>query len=355
MGNGDEVDLSLVEVLQVPGDSAAYDASCKRVLSDRMILAHILKACIEEYGSCPAREVAWDLIEGEPGLRATPVHRTIDATPKIRGLRGEDTSPGEGTVYYDLLFRALLPLADNLTELAETGPDSVLVDVEAQLDFHPGYPLFERAQYYCARMLSAQYGTEFMGSRYELLRKVYSIWICMRPPKGLSGSVVRWPASYAPHVMSGDASLSRDWGRGLACVVVVCVGAPGSEGIAGLLGTLFSAQLGAEQKVELLEDVYHISATDALKEGVASMEMGVFAKAAILEGLEEGYERGMRRGMEEGVERGLEQGLEQGRSDAMAQCVRSLMSSMGMTLDEAFDALAMDDALRGRCRELLGA
>ncbi len=52
----------------------------------------------------------------------------------------------------------------------------LIINIEAQNDFYPGYPLIKRGIYYCSRMISAQYGTEFKNSHYENIKKVYSIW-----------------------------------------------------------------------------------------------------------------------------------------------------------------------------------
>ena len=49
-------------------------------------------------------------------------------------------------------------------------------------DFYPGYPIVKRNLYYCCRLVSSQYGTDFTNSHYEKIKKVYSIFICMNPP-----------------------------------------------------------------------------------------------------------------------------------------------------------------------------
>ena len=36
----------------------AYDEACKRVLSERGIMAHILKACTEEFKDCDLQDIA---------------------------------------------------------------------------------------------------------------------------------------------------------------------------------------------------------------------------------------------------------------------------------------------------------
>ena len=52
----------------------------------------------------------------------------------------------------------------------------------------------ENAQcvYYCSRMISAQYGTEFVKSNYQNVRKVYSIWICLDVPKEWENTITRY-------------------------------------------------------------------------------------------------------------------------------------------------------------------
>ena len=41
--------------------------------------------------------------------------------------------------------------------------------------------IVKRNLYYCCRLVSSQYGTEFTNSHYEKIKKVYSIFICMNP------------------------------------------------------------------------------------------------------------------------------------------------------------------------------
>ena len=162
--------------------SARYDAACKRVLSEKSILAWIMKSCLEEYQDCNVQEIAEKYIEGQPQVASVPVLPDEDGTV-IHGMDTQDTSLREGTVTYDIRFRAIVP---------GTGEHiSLIVNVEAQNDYYPGYPLLMRGVYYCCRMVSAQYGREFTGPNYGKLKKVYSIWICMNPPKGKENTINR--------------------------------------------------------------------------------------------------------------------------------------------------------------------
>ncbi len=47
-----EDETTIAQGLHTTDDSAGYDAACKRVLSEKAILARIMKACLEEYKSC---------------------------------------------------------------------------------------------------------------------------------------------------------------------------------------------------------------------------------------------------------------------------------------------------------------
>ena len=87
----------------------------------------------------------------------------------------------EGTVRYDIMFRAILPQGQEKIEL--------IINIEAQKDFYPGYPLIKRGIYYGCRMISSQYGTIFINSHYEKIQKVYRIWICFNPPEKRKNSI----------------------------------------------------------------------------------------------------------------------------------------------------------------------
>lgn len=78
--------------------SQAYDAVCKCVLSEKSILAWILKSCLDEYRDCSIQEIAEKYIEGQPQVGEVPV--LPDTAPRIHGLDMEDKSTVEGTVLY---------------------------------------------------------------------------------------------------------------------------------------------------------------------------------------------------------------------------------------------------------------
>ena len=146
-----EVETTLAETMGTAGEKAGYDAACKRLLSEKSILAWIMKSCLTEYQDCSIKDIVEKYIEGQPSVESVPV-APDQTNPVIRGMRTEDISQTEGTVTYDVRFYAYAPGTDELIRL--------IVNVEAQQRYNAGYPLLKRAIYYCSRMISAQYGTE---------------------------------------------------------------------------------------------------------------------------------------------------------------------------------------------------
>ena len=135
-------------------ESTVYDNVCKKLLGNKVILAWIMKSCMEEYEDCSIEEITQKYIEGEPQISDTAVHQDeVLEQLKIKGLNTEDKSITEGTVVYDIRYQSTAPEAGGIIRL--------IINVEAQNDFYPGYPIIMRSMYYCSRMISAQYGTEF--------------------------------------------------------------------------------------------------------------------------------------------------------------------------------------------------
>jgi len=57
-------ETTIAHGLHSTDDSAGYDAACKRVLSEKAILARIMKACLDEYKDCTVNDIAEKYIEG---------------------------------------------------------------------------------------------------------------------------------------------------------------------------------------------------------------------------------------------------------------------------------------------------
>lgn len=181
-----EIENILAKNITAAGVKAAYDAACKRLLANKTILAWIMKSCLEEYKDYHVNEIAEKYIESPQIAEATvnPDEVTNDNSEQIRGANVEDSTIQEGTITYDIRFLAIVPGTGDTIRL--------IINIEAQNDFYPGYPIIKRALYYCSRMISSQYSSEFTGSHYEKIKKVYSIFICSKPPKKRKNTITRY-------------------------------------------------------------------------------------------------------------------------------------------------------------------
>ena len=80
-----EVNTPIAEDIQATDQNAQYDSACKRLLSEKIILAWIMKSCLEEYRDCDVKEIAEKYIEGEPQVGEVA---EMLGEPRPRPLRG---------------------------------------------------------------------------------------------------------------------------------------------------------------------------------------------------------------------------------------------------------------------------
>ena len=282
---------------QAKAQKKAYDEACKRVLSERGIMAHILKACTEEFKDCDLQDIAQRYIQGEPSISRIAVEPEA-ISPRIESEQTEDKSGTEGTVYYDIRFHAVAPGDGKLIQL--------IINLEAQNDFNPGYPLLKRAVYYCGRMISSQYGTVFVKSHYEKIQKVYSIWICTMPTKKWEYNISRYRLTEDHLIGHTQAERSH---YDLISIVLVCLGSKSHKqlkGILRLLNMLLLDNMGSQEKQELLAKEFNVTVTPHLEKGVATM-------CNLSEGIERrGEKRGRKLGEEVGEKRGRKLGEKRG-------------------------------------------
>ena len=297
---------TLAKMISTAGEKAAYDRACKRLLANKIILAWIMKSCLEEYRDCEISEIASKYIEGEAQISEVAVHPDEEAEfQQITGLNTEDNTINEGTVTYDIRFRAIVP---------GTGEKiSLIINIEAQNDFYPGYPIVKRNLYYCCRLVSSQYGTEFTNSHYEKIKKVYSIFICMNPPNYRKNTINQYSIQeekvlglYEENVLNYD----------MLTALIICLGDADAEeatGILKLLEVLLSTERSTEEKKKILQEDFNIKMTQELEREVSEMC-----------NLSDGVER-------KGIAKGIVEGI--------ATSIRKLMESMGWTIEQAMDAL----------------
>lgn len=267
----------------------------------KIILAWIMKSCLEEYRGSEISEIASKYIEGETQVSEAAVHPDEEAgSLQIRGLNTEDSTINEGTVTYDIRFRAIVP---------GTGERiSLIINVEAQNDFYPGYPIVKRNLYYCCRLVSSQYGTEFTNSHYEKIKKVYSIFICMNPPNYRKNTINQY--SIQEESLIGEFGDNVEY-YDLLTGIIICLGDADDErsGILKLLEVLLSSERSTKEKKKILQEDFGIKMTQELESEVSEM-------CNLSEGVEQ-----------KGIAKGI------------ITSIRNLMESMGWSIEQAMDAL----------------
>lgn len=256
------------------------DNLCKRIISNKRILAWIMKSCVEEYKECSIEDIEEKYIEGTPD-------KIKKYEPYIEGSRNEDTSNGEQSVFFDIKFNSLVPRDEHMITL--------IINVECQSDFYPGYPLLKRAVYYSGRMISSQYGTVFSNSHYEKLRKVYSIWICLNPPRYRRNTINIY--SLVENQLVGSVAEKKE-NYDLITVAMICIGDDEDEncgGVLKLLSVLFSKEKNLAEKMKLIEKEFDIPMTQSMEEEVS--QMCNYARYVKLEGIKEGVKEGIKEGV----------------------------------------------------------
>ena len=318
-----EINTPIAEDIHIVGDNAKFDASCKRLLSEKSILAWIRKSCLEEYRDCDVKDIAEKYIEGQPEVGVVPVAPDETNAARVRGIRNEDATLTEGTVTYDIRFLALAPVSGELIQM--------IVNVEAQDHFDPGYPLIKRGIYYCSRMISAQYGTEFTHAQYQKIKKVYSIWVCMTPPEERRNSITRY--RLVEENLVGDVKeQARNYD--LLSVIMLCLGGAGREnydGVLKLLDVLLSTEAGEAEKKRVLQSDFDIPMTQTLE-----------SEVQVMCNLSQGV-----------LEKGIEKGMEKGKVEGLLTAIKNLMASMGWSAEQAMEALRVPETDRQKYTGLL--
>ena len=257
-----EQENALAQDIQRSKD-AQYDAVCKRLLAYKEFLARIMQRCVVEFKDCTIDDIVNKYIEGEPHVAEIGVHPNTSNANLITGMNTEDKSMNEALVTYDIIFYALAPKDGSLIKL--------ILNVEAQNDASPGYPLTKRALYYCGRMLSAQYGREFVKSEYDRLKKVYSIWICTDGPLYKQNTINIYSVKEDSFIGEHAEPVSN---YDLLTVVMIYT----ADDFMGLqndvikmLSVLLSRNLHAKERMNILQDSFDIAMTEEVKQEVDEM------------------------------------------------------------------------------------
>ena len=267
------MNTALARNIDYSEDKIRYDAACRNILADKHILAWILKGTLTEYKNNTIEEILKCI---EPPEIATARVEDTNAPERVVGISDSDKNLFEGDIFYDIRFSA--STKDTLSNL--------IINIEEQNDFYPGYPILKRATYYCGRMISAQNGTIFSGQDYGKLRKVVSIWICPNPPKKQEYTILRYATKEEQVIGESKRPVSE---YDLTSIILISLGSPEERkenDVLKLLSVLLSTEIEPKNKKGILEDSFKIPMTAKMIEEVINM-------GSVIDGVE-------RRGIEKG-------------------------------------------------------
>lgn len=255
---------------------AQYDASAKRLLGQKHILAHILVKTVNEFKGMNPKDIV-PLIEGEPCISTVPVEPGLTNTitenngERLIGLNGENAEINEGLIRFDIIFyvhmpfEGVMPSSDGIKgELSQ-----IIINVEAQKSEPTEYDILNRAIFYVSRMISSQKGRDFENSNYNDIRRVYSIWVCMNMDKNSMSHI---------HLTKDDIIDTYHWKGNLELLNIVMLGLAKelpkhdeTYELHRLLGALLSKELTINEKLTIIGNEYNIPVEENFRRDVNIM------------------------------------------------------------------------------------
>ena len=262
------MDTEIKNAVSAADEDAQYDQKAKRLLGNKIILAHILVKTIDEFKGMNPKDVV-SFIEGEPFISVVPVEPGLtniereENGQRIVGLNTENAEINEGLIRFDIICYVRM----------KDGISQVILNVEAQKDEPTSYYLLNRAVFYVSRLVSSQKERDFVKTNYNDIKRVFSIWVLMN----MDGNSMAYV-----HLVKDDLLGSYPWKGGIDLLNIVLIGianelqAHSNEHddkyeLHRLLSTLLSMELSVDEKFEIMEKEYSIPLDDRIREDVSEM------------------------------------------------------------------------------------
>lgn len=281
---------TLSEALHYTDKKATFDTNAKRILANKQVLARILKKTVSEFKELSFPEIM-SCIEDEPQISTVLVHPGMTSLSSITGMANEDKIPGEGNVFFDIRFYARVPYRNDTVK--------IIINVEAQKNFHPGYHLETRGVFYCARLISAQLNTEFKEPDYDELKKVYSIWICFESTREQANAISEYKIT-KHDILKGIRDNKDAYDKMSIIMITLNPEASSEDQFIDMLNCLFHEN-DIKTKKEALSSQYGFAISDDFGK---ELNLMCNLSEALIE-----------KGIEKGIKQGRSEGLMQGRSE----------------------------------------
>ena len=256
------MNTEITNAVNAANDRAQYDERAKRLLGHKSILAHILVDTVEEYKGMNPKDVV-KYIEGEPKIGVVPTEPGLTNVngdgKRLVGMNTENTEINEGTINFDIVF--YVRMKDGLSQ--------IIVNVEAQKDMPTEYHILNRAIFYVCRLVSSQKERDFVNKKYDDIKQVYTIWICMNMPED----------STDYYCLANKKVLGNcRWEGKQDMLNIVLIGLAKElprqdekHELHRLLGALLSKSLTQSEKLNIIEKEYDIPLEEDLRKDVSVM------------------------------------------------------------------------------------
>lgn len=243
----------LTKDIALANGKARYDAYCKRILANKSILTWILKFTVSEFAEMTFSQIR-NCIDGDPEISSERIEPGY-TNSRITGEMNEDKIPDEGAVFFDIRFSVRIGEIHRQIKL--------IINIEAQKDFYPGYDIVTRGIFYGSRLISSQLGTEFSYSHYDDIKKVYSIWICMNAPATIGNAISKYSIKKTDYV-SGIPDRVKGYDK--LSVIIICLNetSENQSQLTAMLNTLLSSRLPVKEKIQNLENKFQIKVNNDL-------------------------------------------------------------------------------------------
>ena len=200
-------------------------------------------------------------MRGEPKIGVVPTEPGLTNVngERVVGMNTENTEINEGTINFDIVF--YVRMKDGLSQ--------IMVNVEAQKDMPTEYHILNRAIFYACRLVSSQKERDFVNKKYDDIKQVYTIWICMNMPED----------STDYYYLANKKVLGNcRWEGKQDLLNIVLLGLarelPGQDKkheLHRLLGALLSKKLSQNEKLNIIEKEYDIPLEEDLRKDVSVM------------------------------------------------------------------------------------
>lgn len=311
----------------INNEKSYLDAGCKALLGCTAVAAFIVKNCIPEFHDMSLEEIQEYIIYKKAKSQMTPeelaeiqaentspveigCHIVDDLPDKLNEKNVESKSTNEGTIYYDVLFDIGMPDG-------KSPPSRVIVDIEAQNEFKPGYAILKRGSFYCGRMISAQKETVFRNSDYNKLQKVYSIWLCIAPDEDVRGVCNAYNMSEI--CLAKEHHFPKEQYDNF-CIILACLqDKQSTNNMVRFFSSVFDNEMPVEEKLDLAREC-GLQVTADVKEGINQMC-----------------------NYSDYVE---QKGIEKGRIEALSESVVKLVREGNYSVEAATNLLPISDDIR---------